>query len=119
MKTPQKDSTITRRLAHWDAKINYTNVLEELNGSFKTGFIHHKVIAGLEYGWLTNRRKVKGNMYTPISYVHPEYSEEPVDFEMEQSTDLRITQRTYAIYLQDQVAFPLNGSYCLAPVRTG
>ena len=105
MKTPQKDSTITRRLAHWDAKINYTNVLEELNGSFKTGFIHHKVIAGLEYGWLTNRRKVKGNMYTPISYVHPEYSEEPVDFEMEQSTDLRITQRTYAIYLQDQVSF--------------
>lgn len=75
MKTPQKDSTITRRLAHWDAKINYTNVLEELNGSFKTGFIQHKVIAGLEYGWLTNRRKVKGNMYTPISYVHPEYSE--------------------------------------------
>ena len=94
-----------RRLAHWDAKINYTNVLEELNGSFKTGFIQHKVIAGLEYGWLTNRRKVKGNMYTPISYVHPEYSEEPVDFEMEQSTDLRITQRTYAIYLQDQVSF--------------
>lgn len=44
-------------------------------------------------------------MYTPISYVHPEYSEEPVDFEMEQSTDLRITQRTYAIYLQDQVSF--------------
>ena len=105
MKTPQKDSTITRRLAHWDAKINYTNVLEELNGSFKTGFIQHKVIAGLEYGWLTNRRKVKGNMYTPISYVHPEYSEKPVDFEMEQSTDLRITQRTYAIYLQDQVSF--------------
>ena len=44
-------------------------------------------------------------MYTPISYVHPEYSEKPVDFEMEQSTDLRITQRTYAIYLQDQVSF--------------
>ena len=41
----------------------------------------------------------------PDSYVHPEYSEEPVDFEMEQSTDLRITQRTYAIYLQDQVSF--------------
>ena len=44
-------------------------------------------------------------MLVRINHHEPEYSEEPVDFEMEQSTDLRITQRTYAIYLQDQVSF--------------
>ncbi|MCS2892102.1 TonB-dependent receptor [Parabacteroides faecis] len=105
MKTPQKDSTITRRLAHWDAKINYLNLIEEISGNFTTGFIKHKAIAGVEFGRLTNRRKVKGNMYTPINYVNPVYSEKPTDFEMEQSTNLYITQNTGAIYLQDQLSF--------------
>lgn len=103
MKTPQKDNTITRRLANWDAKINYRNYLNELTGNFNTGKIVHKVLVGLEYGYLTNRRNVEGVMYTPISYINPVYSDKPENLKMDKSTDLYITQRTYALYLQDQI----------------
>ena len=100
-----KDDMMSRRLAHWDAKINYRNFLNEISGEFDTFKIKHKVLVGFEYGYLSNRRQVEGVMYTPINIYNPTYSDRPTDLNMEKSTDLDIKQTTYALYFQDQISF--------------
>ena len=105
MKAITKDDLMNRRLAHWDAKINYRNFLNEVSGSFNTFRVKHKVLFGLEYGYLTNRREVEGVMYTPISIYNPVYTPRDESLVMEKSTDLNMKQHTYALYVQDQVSF--------------
>lgn len=100
-----KGDVMNRRLAKWDAHIDYYTVQNDLIGQFKTGKIGHQLLLGIEYEHSYNTRVVSGNNFKAINLKTPKYSERPDDIaSYKKSTDLVITQNNLAFYAQDYIS---------------
>lgn len=100
-----KSDKMNRRLAHWDASIQYYTWQNDLVGEFATGYLDHKVLLGIEYEKSYNRREVYGDTFAPIDLKNPQYVQKPSDLsKLKKSTDLEVKQDNIAFYAQDFVS---------------
>lgn len=104
-----KGDIMNRRLAKWDAKIDYYTLQNDLIGAFRTGMLEHQVLIGTEYEFAHNLREVKGNNFSAINLTKPIYTSKPNDIDKyKKSTDLVIDQRNFALYAQDYIGLGKN-----------
>ncbi len=116
MKAIKKDK-MERRLANWDASIQYYTWQNELISEFNTMGLEHKLLLGLEYEHSDNRRFVHGDTFAAIDLINPAYPDKPADLsKLKKSSDLAIVQNNIGVYAQDFVALS-NKLYLLLGAR--
>lgn len=97
------NKTLTRRLANWDADLQFTTLLAELLGNFKTGDLTHKFLFGAEGNRFHNKRTVKGANYASVDIFAPIYKDEMPSTTLVESTNQLQLQLTTGLYIQDIV----------------
>lgn len=97
-----KSDKMNRRLAHWDAKIQYYTFQNDFIGEYDFGDADYKLLVGAEYEHHHNRREVAGEDFKPIDLKNPAYSPRPTNIEQfKTSTDLRQRQNNFGLYVQN------------------
>ena len=106
LRAPQASLTTINRNGRWGREDDsYTIGQLDLSGSFQTGAVQHKLLAGYEYD-LERSRFTQYNLtnVTPISVLAPVYAYDTSGPTRVFAFDTNFDTDAHALYLQDQIA---------------
>ncbi len=94
--------SVLRRLAAGPSYFKSFAFQNNLISQFKTGFVRHQVLLGLDLGWDTNAYDFLRTPFSSIDLFDPIYGAPPLE-SFETAERFKSTTNTVGIYLQDQI----------------
>jgi iron complex outermembrane recepter protein len=97
------DNTFSRKAGAGPEELTQFTVDNQVQADFKTAFVKHKVLGGVDYRW--SRRDYQWGYAATLSYIdwnNPVYGQ-PIDTAIINNTDNKTITDQVGLYLQDQI----------------